>query len=163
MGTSFTEYAGFGFWARDGQVEIWLCLLVSQIDKQENATDWKIAARQQFILAGTAGNPGCIWPGLDDLIDSNEKRRWLISLSKNALRELESKGNMIPPDWLISLTSAEGSVGIPVWYTRAVEESYFREYGEKWIRLLEGRFDLKSDPEWNDIVVHDHDFNRQRR
>lgn len=68
---------------------------------------------------------------------------------------------MIPPDWLNSLTSAEGSVRDPASFTRPIEESYFREFGEKWLNLLEGKFELKTNPEWNDIVVKYHDFNRQ--
>ena len=38
MGTSFTEFAGYGFWARDEQVEIWLALMVNRFDSRSSRT-----------------------------------------------------------------------------------------------------------------------------
>ena len=163
MGTSFTEFAGYGFWARDDDVAVWLCFLVRQIDKENDGADWKQELRQQFLDSGTAYPPGCVYTGLDKFIDNNEKREWLISLSEDVLQELDVLGGTISIAQLKALHQLEGSHGVPVWYNQPVSTTFYRDYGRKWLRLLEGRFDLKSDPEWNDIVVHDHDFNRQRR
>jgi hypothetical protein len=158
MGSSFTEFAGFGFWSRDSQIEVWLCLLVRQIDTERDPADWKLEVRQDFVIRATAGMNGCISPDLDRLINTSERRQWLISLSRDALRELEKFGDKVPTDWLQALFRMNGSEGEPVIFFQPVEASYFQDCGNKWISLLEGTPTVKSDPLWDDIVPSDYSW-----
>lgn len=147
MGTSFTEYAGYGFWARDDVVAVWLCLLVRQIDNENDLTGWKHELRQQFLDSGTAYPPGCVCPSLDEYIDNAEKRDWLIALSEDVLRELDALGETISVEQLKALHQVEGSHGQPVVYSKPVSTSFYRDYGQNWICLLDGKFELETDPE----------------
>ena len=55
MGTSFTSYRGKGFWARDGQVEVWLYLLVQEIDRLDPPPDWLLEVRHDWHVNATLG------------------------------------------------------------------------------------------------------------
>ena len=153
MGTSFTEFSGFGYWSRDGQIEVWLCLLVRQIDKEHDPVEWKLKIRNHFVIQATAGMNGCVSPQLDQFVDDDERRQWLMTVSRNALRELREAGNVVPPDWLNALFEMKGSEGNPGPFSQPVEASYFQVCGEKWISLLQGDPAVKSNPLWNDIVI----------
>ncbi len=162
MGTSFTEFAGYGFWARDNHVAVWLCLLVRQIDKENDGVEWKHELRQQFVESGTAYPPGCVYTGLDKFIDNNEKREWMITLSWKAFRELDALKGSITIEQLRALSEMKGNWEPHVTNSEPVSITFYREFGEKWIKLLEGNFETKTDAEWNDIVVKFHDFNSRR-
>jgi hypothetical protein len=48
MGSSFIEFKDYGFWARDTHIDLWLYLLVQEIDELESIPDWLKEARDHW-------------------------------------------------------------------------------------------------------------------
>ena len=138
MGTSFTRYNGYGFWARDWQVEFWLALMVSQFDRQEQLTLPQMELREDFILQATAGFNGFVTPGLDEFV-TDAIKDWTVARSRHALAELQSKDDPVPGDWVEGLFDTRGSLSVPM---RSINRDMAIDYGEKWIALLTGTFEL---------------------
>jgi len=55
MGKSFTKFRGYGFWARDSSLEVWLYLLAREVGKVTDQSDWLGSARQDWHLKATGG------------------------------------------------------------------------------------------------------------
>ena len=92
MGSSFTRYQGKGFWTRDGQIEVWLYLLVAEIDRLESPPEWLRELRQDWLVQSTLGASGCVSAGLDDVATSLERVETLVELSYRALSRLRERG-----------------------------------------------------------------------
>ena len=116
MGTSFTEYNGYGFWARDGQIEEMLRLLVGKIDQEPKVTAPWLEMRADFDLQSQGWFNGFVSPGLDRHVTDVTRDR-LVALSREVLGELEA--NEAPDAWLV-------------------------DYARKWIALITGDFELQE-------------------
>jgi len=68
MGSTFVGFRGSGYEASDGTLEVWLHLLVSEIDTRER---------------------------IDRFVTNEDQRELLLSLSERALHALQQKGEVI--------------------------------------------------------------------
>jgi hypothetical protein len=76
---------------RDSFLEIWLTLLVKQIDRTLSPPPWLQDVREQWHIA-TMGFNGCVPTVLDEHLVTPERRAVVLSLSEQAMRHLESHG-----------------------------------------------------------------------
>lgn len=155
MGSSFTEYDGHGFWARDEQVELWLALMVRQIDTRAIRTPAQKRIRDDFIVQATGGFLGFVSPGLDDHV-TEATRDWMIENSRLALETLKAQGDVLQVPWVNDLFLCEGSLLTePFWNGPSAAAARYRDYGRKWIALLTGDFTLKDTAWIGDIHAAD--------
>lgn len=69
MGTSFTEYRGYGFWANDGLLSVWLAALADAVP--DDALPWLREAEQHWREQAGTGFTGCVDAALDTLLARN--------------------------------------------------------------------------------------------
>lgn len=134
MGSSYTEFKGNGFWARDGQVEVWLYLLVEQIDLIENAPEWLKALQEEWHIQATVGFNGCVTAGLDQALNTEEKRELILRLSQTVLEKLRSQG----PELTVKADYSYGADG-PETICDAADSRIHERFGIEFIKLLEGK------------------------
>ena len=88
MTSSFTDYRGHGFWARDARLAAWLRQLVHAIDRWPDRPAWLREARDDWHLQATAGFMGCVSASLDTWRGTDPDRVAAVAaLSAEALRE----------------------------------------------------------------------------
>lgn len=101
MGSSYTEFQGYGFCARDGLLETWLEALAEVVPDQppqwlrDAAADWRLQARGGFT--------GCVSPGLDEHLTSPDRVAVALGLADRAhqyLIRLAGATGHIPAAWL---------------------------------------------------------------
>jgi hypothetical protein len=102
MGSSFTEFRGKGFWARDPGLELWLYLLAVEAAKVANPPQWLRKAQADWHLQATAGFVGCISASLDEHVCFPDRIELVIGLAERALAWLHSQGPNLPADLLNS-------------------------------------------------------------
>jgi hypothetical protein len=132
MGASYTEFRGDGFWARDSEVEFWLCLMVEQIDQIENPPEWLVAARNHWWIHGTEGFNGCVSADLDEFAAKEERRATLYSLSGKALARLQAQGEILSKAFLDGVCPQKNGA---IWFG-GTRTTVFSDYGQKWMALL---------------------------
>lgn len=137
MGSSFIEFNNYGFWAKDSSIEVWLYLLVIEIDKIEDLPDWLKKTREQWLIDATAGFIGCISPNLDKYLTNYDKVLLVIKLSGDVLKWL-SQQKSLSYKYLNSL----GVGGI--WWTRDIKAEVFIQIGRKFIELLKGELNTAA-------------------
>lgn len=141
MGSSFVEFRGDGFWVRDGSLEIWLSLVVEQIDREPTMPEWLRDLREQWHVA-TFGFNGCVPTALDEYITTEERKAVAVRLSEQALGHLRATGPMISVDELNRLNAAhEGS-----YWMANLPITFFTAVGERFIQLLRGDLPPSSEP-----------------
>jgi hypothetical protein len=99
VGTSYTDYDGRGFWARDSVVELWLNELVAMIDASADTPAWLRKARDWWWIQASAGFTGCVSVGLDQHLAGDPDRELLfLDLVRRADERIASYGPVIPAD-----------------------------------------------------------------
>ncbi|MET8447908.1 hypothetical protein [Streptomyces sp. NPDC005209] len=99
MGSSYMDYRGFGFWARDHQAEVWLYLLTQETKEVEDAPAWLAAAREDWETQATVGFTGFVSSCLDEHLATDPERTALtLQLSERALQRLLAWSPAIPKD-----------------------------------------------------------------
>jgi hypothetical protein len=97
VSASFIEYRGQGFWCRDGLLEVWLAMLVDEIDS--NATDATggdlRAARECLYEHATIRFSGEKKAALDAVLPSGARCRHMVSLGRR-LRDRVAAGTGEP-------------------------------------------------------------------
>lgn len=139
MGSTFVEFNDRGFEANDAQIEIWLLLLVDEIDKLTDPPDWLREVRQEWHLQATAGFGFGVVPGLDSIVTNAERRDVILDLSSKAMARLHDYGPSIRKDELNAIQGGNESG----YFTDDVEAELFKRMGDYFIKLLSG--DLKTD------------------
>jgi hypothetical protein len=134
MGSSYTDFRGNGFWARDGQVEVWLYLLVEEITLIENAPSWLKKLQEEWHIQATVGFNGCVTAGLDESIDTEEKRKCIISICKSVLEKVRNQG----PELTVKAEYSYGAGG-PDIICNGADYRIHEAYGIEFINLLEGK------------------------
>jgi hypothetical protein len=146
MGTSFTEFRGYGFWARDPALEVWLHLLAREVDQSVRAPDWLRDAGRTWREVASIGLIGCISAELDERLTDPERTRVVVELAERTLAWLRAQGQVLSAAVLDSLgTGGEGSH-----FTVDVETGVFVRVGETFIRLLQG--ELRTDARTSPVV-----------
>jgi hypothetical protein len=91
MGTSLVRYGDHGFWARDALLEIWLHLLVRELDEEPDREDWLTEVRDEWEHQASSGYYGYIEAYLDRFANSPGRRRTLLEVSRNAYEKLMAR------------------------------------------------------------------------
>jgi hypothetical protein len=134
MGSTYVDFHGQGFEASDATLEVWLLLLVDEIDRLENPPPWLKEIREEWYIQGTAGFGFGVMPGLDQFVTGPECRETIIDLSVRAMRRLRALGPMIPVDQLNAIMrGGKGTV-----FTEPVPSAVFEKVGDYFIKLLRG-------------------------
>jgi hypothetical protein len=134
MSSTFVRFRGQGFEANDTALEVWLALLVREIDKMDLVPDWLHEVRDEWYLQSTSGFGFGVMPRLDDFVTSEERRKSILTLSRQALKKLESYGQVVPREELNSLkTGGKNSI-----FTQDVPISELARPARYFIKLLEG-------------------------
>src|SRR5260370_1314764 len=147
MGSSFTEFRGYGFWARDSSLEVWLYLLVREVGKMTDPPDWLRLAREDWHLKATVGFLGWICANLDEHITSTDRDEATVRLSNDALAWLHQQGPLMSAELLNSFQCG----GEGAYFTRDVETDNFIRVGEAFVQLLEGK--LKTDAATSPVLA----------
>ncbi len=93
MGSSFTDYRGRGFWARDADVELWLNELVAAVDDSADAPAWLREARDWWWIQATVGLTGCVSIGMDEhLAGAPDRESLFLKLVRRADERVSSYG-----------------------------------------------------------------------
>ncbi len=133
MGSTFVDFRGQGFEADDSALEVWLALLVHEIDKMDRTPAWLRDVRDEWHLQSTAGFGFGVMPGLDRFVTDDERRDTILSLSALVMLRLERYGAVIPQAELNALTTGEGAT-----FTRDVPAETFLRTGRYFMKLLQG-------------------------
>jgi hypothetical protein len=133
MGSTFVRFGDRGFEASDAQLEIWLLLLVAEIDRLPSPPPWLAEARQEWHLQATAGFGFGVMPGLDLVVTDTARREAVLDLSNKALARLRGHGEVMTKDQLNALTQESGGG-----FTEDLKTEVFTRVGEYWVKLLEG-------------------------
>ena len=146
MSSTYVAFRDRGFEANDAVLEVLLALLVTEIDRLQDAPDWLREIREEWNIQSTAGFSFGVMPGLDNFVTSEEKRQTILALAGKALQKLESYGPVITRDQLNALeTGGEGST-----FTCDVATSEFTRPARCFIKLLEGN----PPGDIDDFLVH---------
>lgn len=139
MGSSFIDFKDYGFWARDTHIDLWLYLLVQEIDKLESIPDWLKEAREHWYEQATVAFIGCVHPQLDDYLVSQDRIDLVMMLSERVLKLLGEQGEYLTGEYLNSLGIGGGGYQT----TTNFEVENIVGVGHKLIELLRGK--LKTD------------------
>ena len=134
MSTSRVLFRGEGFVANDATLEVWLALLVDEIDLLPDPPDWLLDLRDDWELQATAGFGFGVMPGLDRWAAQEEHRKVLLQACGNAYRRLEQAGDPVPVQFLNGLRDwGEGSG-----FTKELPADTLRRPARYFTKLLEG-------------------------
>lgn len=82
MGSSFTEFKGYGFWSRDYFLEEWLRELAAECRKHVPLQPWLTAACGHWELQATGVFNGWVHANLDEFLTDAERVSLIISISE---------------------------------------------------------------------------------
>lgn len=134
MGSTYVDFQGQGFEASDATLEVWLMLLVDEIDRLESPPEWLKEVRLEWYTQGTEGFGFGVMPGLDQFVTSPESRNVILDLSDKAMRRLRDLGPVIAADQLNAIMrGGKGTV-----FTGPVPSDVFEKVGTYFIKLLRG-------------------------
>jgi hypothetical protein len=140
MGSTYVDFRGQGFEASDATLEVWLLLLVDEIDRLENPPHWLKEIREEWYTQGTAGFGFGVMPGLDQFVTGPECLETIIDLSGKALHRLRTFGTTIPADQLNAIMrGGKGTV-----FTESVQSAVFEKVGDYFIKLLRGELSAEE-------------------
>jgi hypothetical protein len=133
MGSTRIDFRGKGFEASDFAIEIWLALMVREIDALAKAPEWLREVRDDWETQATGGFGYGVMPELDRFVTDDARRDLLIALGRRALIHLAGLGDVIPRDVLNAFqTGGQGTT-----FTGDVSSAPFRRTGEYFLKLLE--------------------------
>lgn len=135
MGSTTVTLDGKGFEASDAVLEIWLALLVRELDRWPDPPPWLGEVRDEWELQATAGFDFGVMPQLDEFATDAERRATLIAVSKNGLQALESMGETITCEQLNDM----GTGGEDSYFTEDLPTEQFKRLARYFIKLLEGQ------------------------
>jgi hypothetical protein len=148
MGSTFVEFRDRGFEANNATLEVWLMLLVQEIDAMDSVPDWLREVREDWYIEATAEFASGVMPDLDSIVTSDERHQVILNLSRQGLKKLESHEPVITAEELNALNRGrEGS-----YFTRDLPLSVFLRPARYFVKLLEGSLepwesDARFEPE----------------
>jgi len=89
MGTSFVQYNGFGFWARDAVLGDWLTSLSNELEQLPQIEPWQASLAKHWREQSTI-DAGCISVDLDNFITNEAKKAALLSVARIAIAHSDS-------------------------------------------------------------------------
>jgi hypothetical protein len=136
MGSSYTEFQGHGFWCRDPALEVWLYLLVQEIDKCGELPRWLAEAREHWYLCATVGFTGCIAADLDNHLTDQPRVELVLGVAQRAVASLERQGPFLRREAL----NAMGTGGPGSYFTGDAETKVLLNVGQAFVHLLTGEW-----------------------
>jgi hypothetical protein len=136
VSTSWTEYRGQGFWCRDGMAEVWLALMVDDLDLRARRDGpwqerWARRLRDQWYEQVTVIYRGLVASSLDDHLDSEGRREAIVGAMQER-RERTAAGQDRP-----SPRSVARMVGGAVFERERATEQILR-VADSFLWLLDG-------------------------
>jgi len=105
MGTSMVRYGDHGFWARDTLLEVWLQLLVRELDEEPDREDWLTEVRDEWEHQATAGYNGYIEVKLFIFAYPDDRRRKLLDVSQATFNKLMARDDDISVEELNAMNT----------------------------------------------------------
>lgn len=135
MGSSYTTYRERGFWARDGQVEVWLYLLSEEAAHVTERPAWLDAAQDHWRFQATTGITGAVSACLDEHLGvAPDRVAAVVALSERARARLLRWAPAIPKDVVNGFgTGGEGS-----YFAGDLDTDYILRFADAFIALLRG-------------------------
>jgi hypothetical protein len=135
MGTSYTSFGSEGFWSRDSGIELWLLLLVRELETWPERPIWLDDAIAHWRTQATAGFNGCVDADLDRICTSQDRIDLLVAASNAVVAWLRAQAPILPKDLLNSF----GLSGPGSYFTQDIAVDYPQRIGTAFIELLLGR------------------------
>lgn len=132
MGTSRVSFRGKHFDAPDPVLEVWLRLLVDEIDALTDAADWLRTTRDDWQLMATEEFGFGVVPDLDRVATDDERCKTLLELSERALVRLKQFGDPLQPATLNAIGAGKPGTG----FTKPVAARLFLEPALAFIDIL---------------------------
>jgi hypothetical protein len=133
MSSSYVEFRGQGFEADDSTLEVWLLLLVKEIELSDPIPSWLQDVHDEWLEQATAGFGFGISPGLDRFITNEERVSTVLKLCEGAMARLSRYGEKVPQVELNAMHTGDGAV-----FTRDVPTEMFLNVGRYFVKLLQG-------------------------
>ena len=89
-GMRWTEYQGRGFFTRDGLLEVWLAIVVDEIDRRPGRAAFMASLRDDFQAQATVVFDGIVETRLDPHLGCDGDRRALVALCRELRERLVS-------------------------------------------------------------------------
>jgi len=134
MGITFVELDNKGFEANDSFIEIWLLLLVDEINCVDNLPAWMREMREEWLLQATEAFDSGVDADLDRFAKDPERRAAIIILAIKALTRLRAFGPILSKNTLNDIYR-HGKGGL---FQSDLPATRFIRVGENFIRLLQG-------------------------
>ncbi|WP_427886753.1 hypothetical protein ACQHIV_28440 [Kribbella sp. GL6] len=141
MGSSFTDFRGYGFWARDGLLEVWLEVLAEVVPA--DAPRWLRDAERHWRLHARAGFQGCVDADLDSRLISDDRVETLLALMDQAYEHVfrvAGETGHVPAAWL----NDRGVGGEGVVWTCDLELGSVRRIADAFVALLTGELETTA-------------------
>lgn len=100
MGECYVKFGNSGFWTTDPELEIWLYLMVTEIEEISPKPTWLSDAKDYWLRTLKSGFLGSMKVALDDIADSPTKRNQILEIAIRARERLLSYGDCIPASFL---------------------------------------------------------------
>jgi len=139
MSSTFVRFRGKGFEANDSTLEIWLLLLVHEIDSWGVTSNWLKRTRDEWFLQATGDFGFGVMPGLDAVVANEEQREVIVELASRVLSRLRCYGETISVAELNQIRGDES-------FTEPVPTILIMNLGEYFVKLLRGELE----PQEND-------------
>lgn len=140
MGSTAIRYRDAEFVANDLPIEVWLLEVVRHIEA--GADSWLNALKEDWQLQATAGFGFGPSPALDEFLDSDDRRRLLLSYCVKALEALSRRCGGYTPDELDHLRVG----GDQVTYAEVLPTQAVIDVGKKFLALISDA-DVHSGPD----------------
>jgi len=133
MGSTYIEYRGRGFEANDGITELWLSLLVDEIDALSDIPPWLREAREDWEVQAREGFNFGSDPHLDRFVTEQARHDAMATLCRRIFDRFASHGEMLSADQLNEMSHMPRESGH---FTRELPTSMFIEFGRQMLDLL---------------------------
>lgn len=133
MSASDIDFRGRSFMANDGIVQVWLRLLVQEIDQIHDPPAWLSEAREDWDFQA-GGFMDYVELGLDRHLNSASRTAEIVHLSRRALKSQKKRDEYITADELNAMsTNGDGS-----FFTGPLPLVEFIRTGDYFMKLLTG-------------------------
>ncbi|XGV97485.1 MAG: hypothetical protein ACAF41_32790 [Leptolyngbya sp. BL-A-14] len=107
MGHSSVSFRGKHICAKDFKIEVWLFLLVREIDQLPEIPSWLREARDFWYQEATLSINGCLDPDLDRFLLNDERLGLIQKLCQSVHETLLTHGNKVSKDFLNQLCGCD--------------------------------------------------------
>ena len=135
MGTTSTSFRGVTLLARDWKVQVWLHLLVREVDRLDDRPEWLLEARKYWSETATIAINGLVCPRLDYFLIDEADVALMRRLVQRVISTLRQFGEFVPRDFLNDLCQLPAHSQ----FTKDIATEEFLAYGRALRKLLDGK------------------------